>query len=201
MVAERSQQRRGGSINQSECVKFIKVNNGSQSNNHAAVNNNANNSNNKNSKECGMSLKCNSVVLGETRFMFTFGLGSKNLSKHHSYLKSILPRRDKTPKNIDTEKCKCSSNCITLSRKITKMLLIVSSVFMLLNLPFHSYSVYLFIRVSTRSPPAYTLIENCVLTFLKQVYYSSFACNFFLYTISAVSFRNEFKRLFFQMFS
>jgi hypothetical protein len=80
------------------------------------------------------------------------------------------------------------------SRRVTKMLLVISSVFLVLNLPYHSYAVYLYYRLSTRPPAHYTLFEDCILTLTKQVFYTSFGCNFFLYSITGTAFRVAFRR-------
>ncbi len=97
--------------------------------------------------------------------------------------------RSTTTNSTDTQ-CPMS----VTSRKVTKMLLVISSVFFMLNLPYHSFTVYLYFQITTRPSSNYTHAEDCILTVTKQVFYTSFACNFFLYSITGTAFRAEFKR-------
>jgi hypothetical protein len=106
-------------------------------------------------------------------------------------IKSVQTARGRTNSANETQ---CAAS--VTSRKVTKMLLVISSVFFTLNLPYHSYTVYLYFRVSSRPSSNYTLAENCILTVAKQVFNTSFACNFFLYSITGATFRVELKRVY-----
>lgn len=89
-----------------------------------------------------------------------------------------------------------------VSRKITKMLIIVSSTFLLLNLPVHSFNLYIYVVMQGR--PEHEKMYNCVENYLRVIcyhlFFTSFSCNFLLYSISGVMFRNECKKLIFQIF-
>lgn len=73
--------------------------------------------------------------------------------------------------------------------KVTKMLLIVSTVFLLCNLPMYTTKTYFTIRnyLNPAFRPSYTLSN--LLRLFHFIYYSNFAMNFFLYNISGSTFR------------
>ena len=80
--------------------------------------------------------------------------------------------------------------------KVTKMLLIVSTVFLLCNLPTHSLKTYLTIRQHL-NPSYIPSFEFRVTSHVFQfVYYSNFSVNFFLYSISGTTFRKALFKLF-----
>lgn len=87
----------------------------------------------------------------------------------------------------------------SVSAKISKMLIIVSTTFLILNLPIHSFNIYIFLTRKFLNKGDYTCIENYVRNIFNNLFFSSFSCNFLLYSISGVSFRNEFKRIVFKI--
>lgn len=83
----------------------------------------------------------------------------------------------------------------SVSTKISKMLIIVSTTFLILNLPIHSFNIYVFLTRRFFNKGDYSCIENYLRNIFNNLFFSSFSCNFLLYSISGVSFRNEFKRI------
>ena len=79
--------------------------------------------------------------------------------------------------------------------RATRMLLIVSTVFLVCNLPSHAVRTYGFVmQVVDRGyqpTPAFVLLQK----FFNILYYLNFAVNFFLYSLSGRSFRNGMRRL------
>ena len=80
--------------------------------------------------------------------------------------------------------------------KITKMLLIISTIFLLLNLPSHSLRVYAFLMNFTSSnnynPPLIAVLLQQAFT---MIYNLNFAINFFLYSLCGKNFRAALCRL------
>jgi hypothetical protein len=93
-----------------------------------------------------------------------------------------------------------NSRTNSVSARISKMLIIVSSTFLLLNLPIHSFNVYIFITRQIFKFGDYSCMENYIRNIFDNLFFSSFSCNFLLYSISGVSFRNEFKRIVLKLF-
>lgn len=87
----------------------------------------------------------------------------------------------------------------SVSRKITKMLILVSSIFLLLNFPIHSFNVYIHCRYLYGNDDKYSVYERNTREIFDLLFYTSFSCNFLLYSISGVTFRSEFKRLLFKI--
>ena len=103
----------------------------------------------------------------------------------------------------------------SVSRKITKMLIIVSSTFLVLNLPIHTFNIYIYVSRSYEehsekdiewsnstiisNSMGYTCKESNIRSIVNNIFYTSFSCNFLLYSISGVTFRNECKRLRFKL--
>lgn len=83
-----------------------------------------------------------------------------------------------------------------LQMRVTKMLLLVSSVFLLCNIPSHAIRVYAFTRMMLDSDfrPTHRLLLGQRLAML--LYYTGFSSNFILYNISGRTFRRAFVRLF-----
>ena len=79
--------------------------------------------------------------------------------------------------------------------KATRMLLIVSTVFLVCNLPIHAMRCYEF--VLTMNGDSYPSSGSFLLwqKFFQIVYYVNFSVNFFLYSFSSRSFRLGFRRL------
>lgn len=80
--------------------------------------------------------------------------------------------------------------------RVTKMLLLVSSVFLLCNIPSHAIRVYAFSRMTLDDEfrPTHRLLLVQRLAML--LYYTGFSSNFILYNISGRTFRRAFVRLF-----
>lgn len=91
----------------------------------------------------------------------------------------------------------------SVSRRVTKMLIVVSSIFLLLNLPMHSFNVYILIKNfynGNKTGFKHTQEETLVVILFQAFFYTSFSCNFLLYSLSGVTFRTECKRLFVKLF-
>ena len=87
----------------------------------------------------------------------------------------------------------------SVSRRVTKMLLLVSTIFLMLNLPIHVFNIYVSIRVYIDKKPTLSEIEQISQTVVSAFFYTSFSVNFLLYSISGVTFRTEYTRLFFAL--
>ena len=75
--------------------------------------------------------------------------------------------------------------------RVTKMLLVVSSIFLLLNLPAHTIRIYFFIAAFINPdyrPPTIMLSLQKLFTYL---YYVNFSINFFLYSLCGNNFRKS----------
>lgn len=83
--------------------------------------------------------------------------------------------------------------------KTTKMLLVVSSVFLLLNLPSHAFRIQLIIRrmFAPEYVPSFT--EFGLQQIAEFIYYVHFAINFCLYSLCGENFRTEVRCLFKKM--
>lgn len=88
----------------------------------------------------------------------------------------------------------------SVSRKVTKMLIVVSTTFLILNLPVHSINVYIAIRIFITGKNFIYPVEFELREIFHSLFYTSFSCNFLLYSISGATFRTEFKKLLFNMF-
>jgi hypothetical protein len=131
-------------------------------------------------------------------------IDSNPVLNHHIKMKpstkrlcSLLSKRQsvffrKNTENSITSGSIFNSSNTSMSLKVTKMLICVSTVFLLLNLPFHSFKLYLYVRVR-KTGEEYSGAESCIYDFFQNIFYASFSCNFFLYSISGSVFRNEFK--------
>ena len=84
-------------------------------------------------------------------------------------------------------------NAECVSFKVIKMLVCVSTVFLLLNAPYYFFKIYVYVRISITKNEAYSSNERCILEILKLIFYMSFSVNFFLYSISGSAFRKEIK--------
>lgn len=82
-----------------------------------------------------------------------------------------------------------SSSYSGLQMKVTKMLLIISTAFLICNTPSHAIRVYVFFKSLT--DPDYVPSHKFVLVqkTVQFVYYSNFSINFLLYNISGQAFR------------
>lgn len=80
--------------------------------------------------------------------------------------------------------------------KITKMLLLVSTVFLLLNLPHHSIRIYVLVANYTNGGQYRgTVTEWLVQQIFLFLYYTNFSINLLLYSAGGRNFRKAFKRL------
>ncbi|XP_013400602.1 thyrotropin-releasing hormone receptor [Lingula anatina] len=79
--------------------------------------------------------------------------------------------------------------------KITKMLLLVSTVFLVLNLPSHSMRVYHLVVTSKREGYSVSPLEWALQQIFQLLYYTNFAINFALYSLSGQNFRKALRRL------
>ncbi len=78
--------------------------------------------------------------------------------------------------------------------KSTKMLLIISSVFVLLNLPSHAFRIRLTV-LQLLGHYRTTLHDQAIQQLLEFIYYVNFAINFFLYSLCGENFRRCFMSL------
>ena len=79
--------------------------------------------------------------------------------------------------------------------RITRALLIVSSVFVLLNLPSSAFRIQAFILSIKKEEFNFSLKAHVWQEFLQFLYYINFSSNFFLYVTCSRNFRHAFKRL------
>ncbi|XP_044254847.1 thyrotropin-releasing hormone receptor [Tribolium madens] len=114
----------------------------------------------------------------------------------HVSQKSNPSRSSKKYNNNQLERCPCihikmSARNIASTRSqqnITKMLLLISSVFIALNFPSYvtRLSVYFVFTLQQKNPPE-TLY--CIQQFAMLLYYTNFSINFLLYAMCGVTFR------------
>ena len=79
---------------------------------------------------------------------------------------------------------------------VTKMLLAVSSIFLLLNLPCHAIRMYDFFKGISDRTYTTTLTVIRLQKIFTYVYYVNFAINFLLYSLCGANFRRALKGLF-----
>ena len=79
--------------------------------------------------------------------------------------------------------------------KVTKMLLVVSTIFLVLNLPSHAFRVHIDVTrlINAEYNPSYIYLRWK--TLVLYVYYLNFAVNFFLYSFCGKNFRLALKAL------
>ena len=82
-----------------------------------------------------------------------------------------------------------------LQMKVTKMLLIISTVFLICNIPGHALRVYLYFvtLINEKTRPSHKIL--LVQKVFQFLYYFNFAANFFLYSLSGQTFRRGLVRL------
>ena len=88
----------------------------------------------------------------------------------------------------------------SVSRRVTKMVIVVSLFFLMLNLPLHMFNIYIFTRMSCTGSKTYTKLEDFMFNLMQAMFFTSFSCNFLLYSISGVTFRTEIHRIFVKPF-
>ncbi|XP_037088168.1 neuropeptides capa receptor-like [Pollicipes pollicipes] len=81
-------------------------------------------------------------------------------------------------------------------QKITKMLLIVSSVFLMLNLPFYVMRIWAFIATLTGSTPDVSVWLVVAQAAANSLFQLNFGINFLLYCVSGQNFRRAVRSLF-----
>ena len=79
-----------------------------------------------------------------------------------------------------------------IQMKVTKMLLLVSSVFLLLNLPSHAFRIFSFFLIVTGKNHQWTPVQVRGQEMCQFLYYITFSINIFLYS-SGKSFRKHLK--------
>lgn len=82
-----------------------------------------------------------------------------------------------------------------LHMRTTRSLLIVSSVFVVLNLPSHAFRIYIVIAELIDPTYVYPRLVLFLQHVFQLIYYLNFAVNFFLYSACSKSFRQAFYRL------
>ncbi len=93
--------------------------------------------------------------------------------------------------------CLYISLTIMFQVKTTRMLLVVSTVFLMLNVPSHVFRVYSFIIEVRNVGSDHTLSKTArrLQEFCQLLYYLNFAINFFLYSFCAKRFRDSLRSL------
>lgn len=164
----------------------------------------------------------------DTKRRFSFGRREKKNSEDHFNVNVMEGRRSIRPNEINGGNRSLMNRSSfrhggrqnrSVSRKVTKMLILVSTIFIVLNFPIHAYTVYIFIRNTLRNSnnyyatnvinatnstqieqlESYSKLDSNIFEICFIIFCTSFSCNFLLYSISGVTFRNEFKRLLFKL--
>lgn len=80
--------------------------------------------------------------------------------------------------------------------QITKMLLVVSTIFLVLNFPSHAFRVHNFVMelIHSNWQPSYRIAQ--LQKILVLIYYLNFSVNFMLYSLCGYNFRAALKKLF-----
>jgi len=79
--------------------------------------------------------------------------------------------------------------------RITKALLVVSTVFVALNLPSYAFRIHAFVIDLRNEPYDMSLHAFIWQEFIQFLYYSNFSSRFFLYCACSTNFRQALKRL------
>ena len=82
--------------------------------------------------------------------------------------------------------------------KVTKMLMVVSSVFLLTNIPSYVIRFRVFILTFVEGDPETSHFDLLVQKMFQFLYYSNFAINFLLYSAANRKFRTAFMRMMWQ---
>ena len=98
-------------------------------------------------------------------------------------------KKTRRPQNIHT--------CIKHSYQIrtTRVLVMVSTFFVVLNLPSHAFRLYAFVQY-LKGQEHFSVLSLLIQQLLMILYYLNFALNMLLYCACSRSFRSSFKRLF-----
>ena len=100
-----------------------------------------------------------------------------------------------SPKVGNESKITQSQQSAAGQNRVTKMLLVVSTIFLLLNLPSHTIRIYFFIAAIVNpnyNPPTIMLSLQKLFVY---IYYVNFSINFFLYSLCGINFRKAFWQL------
>lgn len=126
---------------------------------------------------------------------------SESSSGHNNPHKNIRPQKPTKDETASTSQLQRNlsnnSSKMTSSSQIrtTRMLLLVSTVFVLLNLPSHAFRIHAFVIQLQQKQYSTSLQTRHWQEVCTLIYYCNFATNFFLYSISARSFREALMRL------
>ena len=120
-----------------------------------------------------------------------------NRNKNNSAEVSTITKPLTEVSRLDSENCSKRYNIVrnTAQIKITKMLLVVSTIFLILNLPSHSVRVYAFLVNFVSSPYRPPLIMVLLQQAFNMTYNLNFAINIFLYSFCGKNFRAALWRL------
>jgi hypothetical protein len=125
------------------------------------------------------------------------GISNRRQGSQQSHIsqKSNLSRSSKKANNNQLERCPCihvkmSARNVASTRSqqnITKMLLLISSVFIALNFPSYVIRLSVYAYTLQQKNPPETLY--CIQQFAMLLYYTNFSINFLLYAMCGVTFR------------
>ncbi len=103
--------------------------------------------------------------------------------------RASLPQHKSGSCNSTSGRFFSSLNSNVGQNRVTKMLLVVSTIFLLLNLPAHSIRIYFFIV--SLIDPSYKPLQNIasLQKLFTYLYYINFSINFFLYSLCGNNFR------------
>ena len=112
------------------------------------------------------------------------------MSGQHSKKPSCVGHSTCSSPKVGNEKKKLQSQQSSAGQnRVTKMLLVVSTIFLLLNLPSHTIRIYFFIAAIVNpsyNPPTIMLSLQKLFVY---IYYINFSINFFLYSLCGNNFR------------
>ena len=100
-----------------------------------------------------------------------------------------------SPKVRNESKITQSQQSAAGQNRVTKMLLVVNTIFLLLNLPSHTIRIYFFIAAIVNpnyNPPTIMLSLQKLFVY---IYYVNFSINFFLYSLCGNNFRKALSQL------
>ena len=100
-----------------------------------------------------------------------------------------------SPSNASLRLSISGPSCNRLQMRVTKMLLIVSTVFVVCNSPSHLVRIYAFGMEQLYTDYQHSEMLAVVQSITNLLYYAGFSTNFFLYNISGKTFRRAFCRL------
>ena len=132
---------------------------------------------------------------------YIFGKKSSSENSNDSYTMQIAAESSKRLSSVTSQSSARRASLrpaasSLLQLRTTRTLLLVSSLFVLLNLPSHSLKIYVFVaqHLDSGFSPSISLLRWQVVT--QFLSYVNFSANFFLYCAFSVSFRLALKRSF-----